>query len=79
MRNTVRQPRTEFADGATWQAAPGDLVRTGENFHPHYRVIAVTGDKAWIRDVQYGSDHIVPADRCRAIESPPSGNSRASF
>jgi hypothetical protein len=48
----------------------GDLVRTGENFHPHYEVIAVTHDRAWIRDTQYGSDHVVPIDRCRRIELP---------
>jgi hypothetical protein len=46
---------------------PGDLVRTGENFHPHYCVVAVSEDRAWIRDTQYGSDHIVPVDRCRRI------------
>ncbi len=45
----------------------GDLIRTGDNFHPHYRVIAVTDDKAWISDVQRGSDHVVPIARCRKI------------
>ncbi len=47
--------------------AAGDLVRTGENLHPHYRVIALSGDRAWIRDVQYGTDHVVPLGRCRRI------------
>jgi hypothetical protein len=45
----------------------GDLVRTGENCHPHYHVIALTNDRAWIRDTQQGTDHIVPLDRCRRI------------
>lgn len=45
----------------------GDLVRTGENFHPHYRVIAVTDDRAWIRDVQCGTDHVVAINRCVRI------------
>lgn len=46
----------------------GDLVRTGENFQPRYHVIAVTQDRAWIRDTQHGTDHVVPLDRCRRIE-----------
>ncbi|HET9814442.1 MAG TPA: hypothetical protein VFQ33_01645 [Xanthobacteraceae bacterium] len=45
----------------------GDLVRTGENAHPNFNVIAVTEDRAWIRDTQHGTDHIVPVDRCRRI------------
>ena len=45
----------------------GDLVRTGENFHPHYRIIALSEDRAWIRDVQHGTDHVVPFDRCRKL------------
>ena len=36
----------------------GDLVRTGPNMFPHYTVIAVCGDKVWVRDEQYGSDGI---------------------
>ena len=47
--------------------APGDVVRTGENFHPHYHVIALTAERAWIRDTQHGTDHVVPLDRCRRI------------
>ena len=53
------------------EAAPpfqvGDLVRTGENRHPHYQVIAVSADRAWVRDIQYGTDHIVAVARCRRI------------
>ena len=51
------------------QAIPtvGGLVRTGENSHPHYHVIAVTEDRAWIRDTQHGTDHVVPIDRCRGV------------
>jgi len=45
----------------------GDMIRTGENFHPHYHVIAVTDDRAWIRDTQHGTDHIIPIDRCRRV------------
>ena len=49
--------------------AVGDLIRTGENFHPHYQVIAVSEDRAWIRDTQHRTDHIVPVDRCKRIEN----------
>jgi hypothetical protein len=45
----------------------GDLIRTGENCHPQYQVIAVKNDRAWIRDVQSGVDHVVPIARCRKI------------
>ena len=49
-------------------ATVGDIVRTGQNFHPHYRVIAVSADRAWIRDVQRGTDHVIPVDRCSRID-----------
>jgi hypothetical protein len=45
----------------------GDAVRTGANRHPFYRVIAIDGDRAWLRDVQHATDHIVPLARCRRI------------
>ena len=45
----------------------GDLVRTGDNFRPHYEVIALAIDRAWIRDTQHGTDHVVPLDRCSRI------------
>lgn len=45
----------------------GDAVRSGENLHPHYHVIALTADRAWIRDTQHGTDHVVPLDRCNRI------------
>ena len=45
----------------------GDVIRTSANFHPHYRVIAITEDRAWIRDTQHGTDHVVPLDRCQRI------------
>jgi len=45
----------------------GDLVRTGPNLYPHYEVIAVHGDKAWVRNVQSGTDHLAFLARCRKI------------
>jgi hypothetical protein len=48
----------------------GDLVRTGANAFPHYQVIAVYGEKVWVRDVQYGSDGITSLNLCRKINGP---------
>lgn len=53
--------------GETARVEVGDLVRTGCNFRPHYHVIALTEDRAWIRDIQHGTDHIVPLDRCTRV------------
>jgi len=50
---------------------PGDLVRTGANLFPHFEVLAVHGDKAWVRNVQNGADHLAPLARCRRIEPQP--------
>ena len=49
--------------------AAGDLVRSGPNLFPHFEVIAVSGDKAWVRNVQTGADHLAPLARCRKIQS----------
>ncbi len=49
----------------------GDLVRTGPNLHPHYEVIAVNGDKAWVRNVQSGLDGLTSVNRCRKINGAP--------
>ena len=46
----------------------GDLVRTGPNLYPHYQVIAVHGDKVWVRNVQNGLDGVTNINRCRRIE-----------
>jgi hypothetical protein len=48
----------------------GDLVRTGPNLFPHFSVIAVHGDKAWVRNVQDGMDGLARLDRCRKINGP---------
>jgi len=46
---------------------PGDLIRTGANLFPHFEVLAVHGDKAWVRNVSNGSDHLALLTRCRKI------------
>jgi hypothetical protein len=47
----------------------GDHVRTGPNHFPHFEVIAVSGDKAWVRNVLNGVDHLALLSRCRKIEA----------
>ena len=37
----------------------GEIVRTGTNRFPQYKVVAINGKRAWIRDLQYGDDHVV--------------------
>lgn len=49
----------------------GDLVRMGSNLFPHFTVMAVVGDKAWVRNVQSGADGIALASRCRRINGEP--------
>jgi hypothetical protein len=46
----------------------GDVVRMGNNFHPHYAVIAVHGEKVWVRNLQSGEDHLAQVGRCRRLE-----------
>ena len=50
--------------------AAGDLVRAASNLFPHFRVIAVHEDMAWLRDVQSEVDHLVPLRCCRRLETP---------
>lgn len=49
----------------------GDLVRTGPNLFPHFEVVAVHGEKAWVRNVQNGTDHLALVSRCRKINGQP--------
>jgi hypothetical protein len=49
----------------------GDLVRTGPNHFPHFVVIAISGDKAWVRNVQNGVDGVAHLIRCRKINGAP--------
>jgi hypothetical protein len=45
----------------------GDTVRTGPNLYPHYQVIAVSGETAWVRNLQTGADGLTALSRCRRI------------
>jgi hypothetical protein len=53
------------------EISPGDLVRTGPNLFPHFEVLAVHGDKAWVRNIANGSDHLALVSRCRKINGAP--------
>jgi hypothetical protein len=48
----------------------GDLVRMGANHFPHFAVIAVDGDRAWVRNVTSGEDCLARLDRCRKVANP---------
>jgi hypothetical protein len=62
----IDHDRTEHED-----IQVGDLVRTGPNLYPHYTVIAVSGEKVWVRNVQTGVDGLTPLTRCRKINGGP--------
>lgn len=51
------------------QVLVGDQVCTGPNDFPRYEVIALSGDKAWVRNLQNGADHLALAARCRKIHT----------
>jgi hypothetical protein len=51
----------------------GDLVRTGTNQYPQFTVIAVSGDKAWVRNVQTGADSLALLARCRRLSAAEAG------
>jgi hypothetical protein len=53
-----------FPDPQANAIRAGDHVRTGANAFPKFEVVAVSGDRVWLRDVQFGTDHVVPAARC---------------
>ena len=67
MSAVALRSRANVLRGETAHISVGDLIRTGENFHPHYEVIAITDDRAWVRDTQHGTDHVVPIDTCRRV------------
>lgn len=57
----------DHSRGYEEEIAVGDLVRTGLNLFPHFKVIAVHGDKAWVRNTESGVDGLAFLDRCRKI------------
>ena len=49
----------------------GDMVRTGPNLFPHFSVMAVVGEKVWVRNLDTGADGITAIARCRKINGAP--------
>lgn len=47
----------------------GDIVRTGPNLFPHYMVVAVNGDTAWVQNTETGAQALTAINRCRRIEA----------
>ena len=56
--------RADGPDGRYDDIRPGDRVCAGANVHPNHEVIAVYGDKAWVRDLASGCDGITSLRRC---------------
>ena len=54
---------------SAWRSVVDPLIAVGgppgtsDSIRPYYRVIAVTADRAWIRDIRHGTDHILPVDQ----------------
>ena len=71
---TLAHERIEVEDTAVAairfrSGALGVLTAT-TSVHPGYpKQIAVHGDKAWVRSVDTGADHITALSRCRRIEA----------
>jgi hypothetical protein len=50
--------------------AVGDTVVVGADQFSQYEVMALRGEKAWLRDTVTGMDGIVAAVRCRLVSRP---------
>lgn len=64
MQPSGAKPNDVRSDGSA-DLQPGELCHHGANALPLYRVIWVDDGKAWLRDVNTGSDSVVPLGRCR--------------
>jgi hypothetical protein len=42
----------------------GDVVKTGPNDYPRFKVIAIDGERAWLRNVISGDDAVVSLTDC---------------
>ena len=49
----------------------GDMVCSGPNSGPYFVVLAVNGERAWVRNSQNGIDGIVDVNRCRKVNGAP--------
>ncbi|HEY2048776.1 MAG TPA: hypothetical protein VGH03_05510 [Caulobacteraceae bacterium] len=48
----------------------GDIVAVGPDQGRQYEVMAIRGQKAWLRESVTGMDSIVVAVRCRLVSRP---------
>ena len=49
----------------------GRITAALSQTYPHFEVVAVHGDKAWVRNVLNGTDHLALLSRCRKINGQP--------
>lgn len=65
----MTKPSAAFDQNDRAQIAIGDVVCTSPDRLLRFTVLAVRGDKAWVRDLDSGSDHLAATSRCRRIGS----------
>ena len=61
--------RISYLHGGKATAKPqpvrvGDIVKTGPNDYPRFTVIAIDGDRAWLRNVITADDAVVSLEEC---------------
>ena len=66
-KSALKLVAEDLPDDYSSMVRVGDVVRTGGNAHPCYRVIATSDGRAWVRDVQDGTDYVVSLARCRRV------------
>lgn len=49
--------------------AVGDHVSTGPNLFPHFVIVAIDGELAWVRDTATGVNAFAAVARCRPLPS----------
>jgi hypothetical protein len=59
--------RNEGESSAVEVKAPGAIVMAGGNLGPRYRIVAISGESAWIRELDRGLDSIARLDRLRVV------------
>lgn len=60
-------PQHDFRTGCNQPKGPGATVMAGRNLGPLYRIVAIDGDNAWIRELDRGVDAIARLDRLRLV------------
>lgn len=58
-------------EGGDEGVVTGEIVRTGSNLGPHYQVIAIHAQMAWVRCLETGRDGLTPVARCRRVNDAP--------